>query len=249
VFAPAVLALAVSLASALPDDPAGEAALQAELNSDQILPETNKQKDAAYGRKYVLTTFASGDCSGQPTGKPRKLEACAGSPTLQECPKQMWTKAFSCRRTEKLSDNVYSQYWSWGVFNDKFTLRFHTDDQAWKATDEGKVVGSPGATTCFSSINDIRHVFLLHDVNTPSCRVDTKYGTERELLKNRAGQHSFLRTQGSFTITPATYPANGPRDHSIRYAKPMSNPVEVNFGEGRQGAEGQNNDAVGNQGR
>jgi len=223
----ALWVLLVAPLAALAADPAGEAALEAELNSDQILPETDKERDAAYGQKYVLTSFASGDCTGKALGKPKAVEGCHNSPTMQDCPTGTWTKAFSCKRTEKKSDDVYSQYWSWGVYDGKFALKQYTDAQDWKATELGKVVGSPGATTCFSSLNDIRHVFLLHDQNTPSCRVETEFGTEEELGEN-GEKEAYISTQGSFTLTPATMPENAPKDTTIlNDENPMVNKVVV----------------------
>jgi len=138
----------------------------------------------------------------------KTFEACHKSPQITECPKKMWTKAFKCKKTENDEDEVYSENWSWGVYNDQFVMRYHTDGNNWKATEMGKVVGSPGATTCFTSLNDIRHVFLMHDLNAPSCKAETSFGADADQAVSLGDDDATLQTKStfSFTITPAEAP-------------------------------------------
>merc|ERR1719197_915229 len=46
-------------------DQASEGALDKELASNKMLPENEKEKAQAFGKNYVLTTYATGDCSGK----------------------------------------------------------------------------------------------------------------------------------------------------------------------------------------
>ena len=121
----------------------------------------------------------------------------------------MWTKAFACKKTEKEEDKAYSEQWSWGVYNDQFVMRYHNDVQAWKATEMGKIIGSPGATTCYSSLNDIRHVFLMHDINAPSCKPETPFGAPTDEAEMGGDKEATLQSKSrfSFTITSTNLPS------------------------------------------
>merc|ERR1719453_2848839 len=165
-------------------DQASEGALDKELASNKMLPENEKEKAQAFGKNYVLTTYATGDCSGKAKAT-KKVEACNNSPEIKECPNSMWTEGFKCRQTEKKEDMVFSQKWSWGVYNEQFVLR-----------------PSDGPVTCYSSTEDIRNVFLLNKVNSPSCKEVTSYGVGEDAAKGGGDNSAVIGTTGSFTLTP-----------------------------------------------
>jgi hypothetical protein len=198
----AILVAALFVVGALSVDPTpkDEDAMEAMLDSDKLLPETDGEREKSYGTKFVVTTYASEDCTGQAKAS-KKIEGCAGSPEIQECPHGIWTQAFSCKKTEKKEDEVFSQKWSWGIYNEQFMMKYHTEDEPWKATETGKVVGAPGVTTCFSARNDVRHVFLMHQLNSVSCRAESRLGTEED-MQIAGNKEAMLTTKGSFTITP-----------------------------------------------
>jgi len=178
----------------------GGAAFQAELNSDKILPETRKEKDKAFGEAYTLTTYSSADCGGKATAA-KTFRGCKGSPSLKECPKDMWTKAYTCKKTEKASDMVYSENWSWGVNNGQFLMRYESGGNTWKHLEPGKMAM---ADTCFQWLDDVQHVFLLQKLNAPSCKPINSFGQKEKLGESsKAGAGAFLGTSGSFKIVKA----------------------------------------------
>merc|ERR1712216_1065874 len=175
----------------------GEQKQNALLNSKKILPETQKQKDAAYANKMTLTTYASKDCEGKPLAT-RTFKACKKTPDMQQCPKDVWNNGYVCKKPEKKSDQVFSQKWSWTVYNGQFMLRYHTADESWKATEMGKSIGMLDAETCFTWAQDIQQVLLLQKLNAPSCKPVNSFGA-KEKGKSDNGQ-AFLATSGSFKI-------------------------------------------------
>merc|ERR1711861_73136 len=88
-------------------------------------------------------------------------------PEIKECPNSMWTEGFKCRQTEKKEDMVFSQKWSWGVYNEQFVLRLSDGPETWTSLSIGKNLGDTGVVTCYSSTEDIRNVFLLNKLNSP----------------------------------------------------------------------------------
>jgi len=177
------------------DDPA----LDQALKSDKILPESQKEKDVQYGEKLTLTTYASADCSGQPEAT-KEILGCKGSPELTQCPKDSWNDAFTCKKTEKPKDTVFSQKFSWSVYDQQFVLRYHTDGEPWKATEVGKQVGPAGEETCFTGESDIKMVMLLHQLNAPSCKPVDQFGGSEKGPKDGSGA-AYLKTSGSFKIS------------------------------------------------
>jgi|ERR1711934_245947 len=184
-----------------PDDQSGEGALDNELKSDKILPETNKDKEQAFGVKYTLKTFASGDCSGEHMAE-KKFTGCSNSPEIKECPKSMWTNAFECKETEKAHDDIYNQFWSWGVFKGNFVLKLDGNSIDYKALSIGKEVGLTGSQTCFQSTSDIRDVFLENEINSPSCRPVDGMGVDSNEAAELGEKVASLPVLGSFIIVP-----------------------------------------------
>lgn len=193
------------------DDQAGEKAMDKELASAKILPETDKEKVKAFGRKFTLTSFASGDCSGKNVGQ-KSVDACAGSSEIKECPDDMWTEGFTCKETEKAGDTEFNQKWRWGVYNENFVMRLSDGTQDWKALAVGKKVGDTGVVTCYSSTDDVRTVFLEHKVNSPSCKPVTNYGVGESQATANGDNAGFIPVIGSFTLTPTEPNANTPKD-------------------------------------
>merc|ERR1719181_2514781 len=113
-------------------DQASEGALDKELASNKMLPENEKEKAT------------------------KKVGACNNSPEIKECPNSMWTEGFKCRQTEKKEDMVFSQKWSWGVYNEQFVLRLSDGPETWTSLSIGKNLGDTGVVTCYSSTEDIR---------------------------------------------------------------------------------------------
>lgn len=182
-------------------DQASEGALDKELASNKMLPENEKEKAQAFGKNYVLTTYATEDCSGKAKAT-KKVEACNNSPEIKECPNSMWTEGFKCRQTEKKEDMVFSQKWSWGVYNQQFVLRLSDGPETWTSLSIGKNLGDTGVVTCYSSTEDIRNVFLLNKVNSPSCKEVTSYGVGEDAAKGGGDNSAVIGTTGSFTLTP-----------------------------------------------
>merc|ERR1712070_664582 len=147
---------AATIAKKAADAAGGGAAFKAELKSDKILPETRKQKDKAFGEAYTLTTYGSDDCGGKPIAS-KTIRGCKGSPSLKECPKDMWTKAYTCKKTEKPDDMVYSENWSWGVYKGQFLMRYESGGNTWKHLEPGKMAYDD---TCYQWLDDVQHVFL-----------------------------------------------------------------------------------------
>jgi len=203
------LYIAACTVAGKPDDiadlgAANDPALDNMLKSDKILPETNKQKAKAYGRPMVLTTFASADCAGKAMAT-KKIEGCQNKMEVTQCPKQSWNNGFQCKKTEKETDMVFSQQWSWTVYNDQFLLRYHTASEPWKATEVGKIVGKSGAETCYTWDMDVKNVLLLQKLNAPSCKPVNSFD-QKEKGPSDNGE-AYLGTSGSFKITAAP-PAN-----------------------------------------
>jgi len=132
----------------------------------------------------------------------RNIDACANSPQIKECPHNMWTEGFKCRQTEKKEDMVFSQKWSWGVFNEQFVLRLSDGPETWSSLSVGKNLGDTGVVTCYSSTEDVRNVFLLNKVNSPSCKEVTSYGVGEDAAKGGGDNAAVIGTTGSFTLTP-----------------------------------------------
>jgi len=167
------------------------------LTSKKILPETRKQKDKVYGTQVVLTTFASADCSGKPKGT-KKLRGCQGSSDIQQCPSDMWSDGFVCKKTEKKTDEVFNQKWKWGVYKQQFVMRYLTESRSWKHTEVGKKIGVKGDETCFTWSQDLQQVFLMQKLNAPSCKPHNSYGqTPKGDTDNGS---AFLTTSGSFRL-------------------------------------------------
>lgn len=198
-----------------PDDQSGEGALDEELKTDKILPETDKDKESAFGVKYTLKTFASEDCSGQHMAE-KRFVGCSNSPEIKECPKSMWTNAFECKETEKAHDNIYNQFWSWGVFKGNFVLKLDGNSIDYKALSIGKEVGLTGSQTCFQSTSDIRDVFLENEVNSPSCRGVDGMGVDSSQAAELGEKEASIPVLGSFIIVP---------DRDIRTAEFKSDSV------------------------
>jgi len=180
------------------DAAGGGAAFKAELKSDKILPETRKQKDKAFGEAYTLTTYGSDDCGGKPIAS-KTIRGCKGSPSLKECPKDMWTKAYTCKKTEKPDDMVYSENWSWGVYKGQFLMRYESGGNTWKHLEPGKMAYDD---TCYQWLDDVQHVFLLQKLNAPSCKPINSFG-QKEKLGESSKSGAFLGTSGSFKLVKA----------------------------------------------
>jgi len=170
------------------------AAFNALLKSDKILPETRKQKDNAYGDRFVLSTFSSADCSGKATAT-KEFMACKG-PSMEECPKDMWQSGYTCKKTEKPDDMVYSEKWSWGVYDQKFLMRY--DTAAKGAHIEPGKMALP--ETCFKWLDDVQHVFLLQKLNAPSCKPTNSFGAKEKTKGPGKTKGAFLGISGSFRI-------------------------------------------------
>ena len=110
----------------------------------------------------------------------------------------MWTEGFKCRQTEKKEDMVFSQKWSWGVYNEQFVLRLSDGPETWTSLSIGKNLGDTGVVTCYSSTEDIRNVFLLNKVNSPSCKEVTSYGVGEDAAKGGGDNSAVIGTTGEF---------------------------------------------------
>merc|ERR1711988_600777 len=178
----------------------GGGKLSALLNSDKLLPETPEQKDKAYATNFILTTYSSEDYDGKPLAT-KAFRGCRNTPDMHQCPKDIWASGYVRKKTEKKSDEAFSQNWSWGVYDGQFVLRYHTGTEPWKATEVGKSIGMRDAETCFTWTQDIKSVMLLQRLNAPSCKpVNNFGGAEKGKVDN--GQ-AFLTTSGSFKIVAA----------------------------------------------
>jgi hypothetical protein len=188
-------------------------------NAATILPTTEHEKDAKFGREFHLTTFASKDCSGAAMGN-KKVDACADANDIKMCPDKMWTEGFECVETEKDGDTAYTQKWKWGVYQNKLMMRLYDDDDSWKSLSEGKAVGAAAVATCFNSEDDIRNVFLLNKVNTPTCKPVTSYGVGESAAEAEGDKAGFIPILGSFTLVPTSPTAYGPEMKSKDMQKP-----------------------------
>ena len=113
----------------------------------------------------------------------------------------MWTEGFKCRKTSKKTDMAFTQKWNWGVYNEQFVLRLSDGPEKWTSLSIGKNVGDTGVVTCYSSTEDVRNIFLLNKVFSPSCTEVTSYGVG-EAQANKAGDNTaFIPTTGGIEIT------------------------------------------------
>jgi hypothetical protein len=142
---------------------------------------------------------------------------------LKLCPAKMWTEGFECFETEKEGDTAYTQKWKWGVYQNKLMMRQYDEDNMWKSVSEGKTVGAAAVATCFNSEDDIRSVFLLSSVNTPSCKAVTDYGVGESAATANGDSEGFLPVQGSFTLVPTDPAAYGPalRSKDLQTSEPL----------------------------
>merc|ERR1712072_801950 len=159
------------------------------LKSKHTIP-TGKAAKKTFLQGFKLTTFASSDCSGKATAT-RNFNQCHKAVNLKECPKSIWTHAFTCKKTEKKKDMIYSEKWDWAVYNNKFVMRYRDSVNTWKHVDFGK---STGKSTCFNWLNDIQYVLLLQKLNAPSCRHPQGM---------KASVDAYLHTGGSFALDVA----------------------------------------------
>ena len=88
-------------------DQASEGALDKELASNKMLPENEKEKAQAFGKNYVLTTYATEDCSGKVACFPslpelRYFFCWSGAhafPLIRRRPPKRWRPATTARRS------------------------------------------------------------------------------------------------------------------------------------------------------
>merc|ERR1711988_144528 len=187
---------------------------QALLNPNAELPEGQKAEDKEYTIQGTLRSYPKSDnCMGQTaTASGSRYKVCKGAPSIEECPNDVWVKAFKCsscmnQEKEKCSFKEKDVTVFWTVFNDQFYLRIATKADPNKHISEGKMFGGDHLPVCLSWKWDIRNVILSERVNAESCTAATPLGTDLEELGEGATTSSpdqvsedYIHIDGSFTF-------------------------------------------------